>query len=128
MAIISDLNAVTANMGSKDGVDGATVSRVVDLHRVVPASRHNHIRVLLVELYAENSIRMPTLLISLLHLECKLLGRLIINMNVQVAASQRQQGAILIEVHSVDVVLRVRLNLVEQFSARSVPVAKRAIG
>ena len=115
-------------MGSKDGVDGATVSRVVDLHRVVPASRHNHIRVLLVELYAENSIRMPTLLISLLHLECKLLGRLIINMNVQVAASQRQQGAILIEVHSVDVVLRVRLNLVEQFSARSVPVAKRAIG
>jgi len=114
-------------VGSVDSSNGATVSSVIDLNCVIPATRNDHVWVSLVEFTTEDSIRVSWKLSELLHSESKGLGRFVVYADLVVLATAGQQSTIWVEVHTVNMIVFV-LDLLMQTLARGcVPMSNCAI-
>lgn len=77
-------------MRSVDTCNGATVSGVVNLDCVVPATRYDLVLIRWVEFNTEDAVRMPRLISKTFHGESQRLCSLIVDSDLEVTSSNRE--------------------------------------
>lgn len=127
VSIISDLDGVATNVGSINCANWATVPQVINLNRVVPSPRYNHVWLLFVELHTKYSVRVTRQLRQFLHLKRQRFCRLVVHLDFVIFTRYSEQSSICVEVHTVDVVIGIFNLLMQTFPTRCVPMSDRTI-
>lgn len=122
------VEGVSTDLGTEDRVNDASCAHVIDLDGAIPAAREDYVLVTRVELDCEDSICVARVMCwSLLHDVHSLLSLLVIDVNLGIGASGREDASVLSEVKSVDVVIVLLAEGVRAFPREHVPMMNHSV-
>jgi len=123
-----DVKGVSTDLGTEDRVNDAACAHVVDLDGAIPAAREDYVLVTRVELDCEDSVCVARVMPwSLLHDVHSLLGLLVIDVELGIGASSREDASVVREIKSVDVVTVLLVEGVCALSREHVPMMNHSV-